>query len=121
VVEAAGKRGFIYGLDRRRVHCRSPHSSLNALLQSAGGIICKQWLIQFDKAMQAEGYTHGFDGDYAMCAWVHDEIQVACHEDIAQRVGEIAVETIEQVTAIFNFKCPLTGEFNVGNNWAETH
>ena len=121
VVEAAGKRGFIYGLDRRRIHCRSPHSSLNALLQSAGGIICKQWLVEFEKEMQAQGYKHGWDGDYAMSAWVHDEIQVAVREDLAQKVGEIAVLTIQRVTEVFNFQCPLDGEFNIGNSWAETH
>ncbi len=121
VVDAAESRGFIYGLDRRRVHCRSPHSSLNALLQSSGGLICKQWLVQFVKAMKAAGFKHGWDGDFAMCAWVHDEIQVACREDVAEQIGNIAVSTIEEVTEIFNFKCPLTGEFNVGDNWAETH
>ena len=52
---------------------------------------------------------------------VHDEIQVAVREDIAQKVGEIAVLTIQRVTEVFNFKCPLDGEFNIGNSWAETH
>ena len=56
-----------------------------------------------------------------MSAWVHDEIQVACREDIAQQVGDIAVASIREVTSIFNFKCPLDGEFNVGDNWADTH
>ena len=59
--------------------------------------------------------------DFAMCAWVHDEIQVACKAEIAERVGEIAVASIKEVTSIFNFKCPLDGEFNVGDNWADTH
>lgn len=121
VVDAAESRGFIYGLDRRRIHCRSPHSSLNALLQSSGGLICKQWLVQFVKAMKQAGFRHGWEGDFAMCAWVHDEIQVACREDVAEQVGEIAVATIKEVTDIFNFMCPLDGEYNVGDNWAETH
>ena len=121
VMEAAEDRGFIYGLDRRKVHCRSSHSSLNALLQSAGGIICKQWLVQFVKAMKKAGFRHGWNGDFAMCAWVHDEIQVACKADVAEQIGDIAVATIREVTDIFNFQCPLDGEFNVGDNWAETH
>lgn len=120
-VMSSSKRGFIYGLDRRRIHIRSEHSALNALLQSAGGIICKQWLVQFVEAMEAAGFKHGWDGDFAMSAWVHDEIQVACREDIAQQVGDIAVASIREVTSIFNFKCPLDGEFNVGDNWADTH
>jgi len=120
-VMVSSERGFIYGLDRRRVHIRSPHSALNALLQSAGGIICKQWLVQFVKAMKAAGFKHGWDGDFAMCAWVHDEIQVACKAEIAEQVGDIAVASIKEVTSIFNFQCPLDGEFNVGDNWAATH
>ena len=52
---------------------------------------------------------------------MHDEIQVAVREDLAHKVGEIAVQTIQRVTEVFNFKCPLDGEFNIGNSWAETH
>ena len=71
--------------------------------------------------MQAQGLKHGWDGDYCLCAWVHDEIQVAVREDLAEKVGQIAVQTIQRVTEVFNFKCPLDGEFNIGNSWAETH
>jgi len=120
-VAKAAERGYIKGLDGRHIHIRSPHSALNFLLQSAGAIICKQWLVEFDNEMQAQGFKHGWDGDYAMCAWVHDEIQVAVREDLAQKVGEIAVLTIQRVTDVFNFRCPLDGEFNIGNSWAETH
>ena len=120
-VSKAAERGYVKALDGRHIHIRSPHAALNFLLQSAGAIICKQWLVEFENEMQAQGYKHGWDGDYAMCAWVHDEIQVAVREDLAQKVGEIAVLTIQRVTEVFNFKCPLDGEFNIGNSWAETH
>jgi DNA polymerase-1 len=120
-VSKAAERGFIKGLDGRHIHIRSPHAALNFLLQSAGAIICKQWLVEFENEMQAQGYRHGWDGDYCMCAWVHDEIQVAVREDLADKVGHIAVQTIQKVTEVFNFRCPLDGEFNVGNSWAETH
>ena len=120
ITKAAG-RGYIKALDGRHIHIRSPHAALNSLLQSAGAIICKQWLVEFENEMQAQGYTHGWNGDYCLCAWVHDEIQVAVREDLAHKVGEIAVQTIQRVTEVFNFKCPLDGEFNIGNSWAETH
>ena len=120
-VSKAAERGYVKALDGRQIHIRSPHAALNFLLQSAGAIICKQWLVEFENEMQAQGYTHGWNGDYCLCAWVHDEIQVAVREDLAHKVGEIAVQTIQRVTEVFNFKCPLDGEFNIGSSWAETH
>ena len=120
-VVTAASAGYIVALDGRRIAIRSPHAALNSLLQSAGALICKQWLVEFQTAMYMKGYTHGWKGDYCLCAWVHDEIQVAVREDLAEKVGLIAVQTIRKVTEVFNLKCPLDGEFNIGNSWAETH
>ena len=41
-VERASQRGYLKGLDDRKVTIRSPHSALNTLLQSAGAIIMKK-------------------------------------------------------------------------------
>jgi DNA polymerase I-like protein with 3'-5' exonuclease and polymerase domains len=117
----AAKVGYIVAVDGRRIAIRSPHAALNSLLQSAGGLICKQWLIFFEEEMQAQGFTSGWAGDYANCAWVHDEMQVAVREEHAEQVGKIAVQTIQRVTEFFNFKCPLDGEYKIGSSWAETH
>jgi DNA polymerase I len=40
------KKGHLPGLDGRRVWVRSEHAALNTLLQSAGAIIAKQWLVE---------------------------------------------------------------------------
>lgn len=61
----------ILGLDRRVVYVRSPHSALNTLLQSAGALICKKWVCLVEENMRKAGYKHGWDGDFAMMAWVH--------------------------------------------------
>lgn len=61
----------ILGLDRRIVYVRSPHSALNTLLQSAGALICKKWVCLVEENMRKAGYKHGWDGDFAMMAWVH--------------------------------------------------
>lgn len=62
----------ILGLDRRVVYVRSPHSALNTLLQSAGALICKKWVCLVEENMRKAGYKHGWDGDFAMMAWVHN-------------------------------------------------
>lgn len=120
-VNDSSKRGYLVGLDGRHIKVRSPHAALNSLLQSAGAIICKQWLVEFTDEMKEQGYKEGWDGDYCMCAWVHDEIQVAVREEIANKVGDIAVQTIRRVTDVLNFNCPLDGEYNIGDSWADTH
>lgn len=122
VQAAVKKRGYLIGLDGRHLHSRSAHSALNLLLQSAGALICKQWLVVMEQNLEAVGLKHGWDGDYALMAWIHDEVQISCKDqETAKLVASIAVESIKQVTDIFNFKCPLTGEAKIGSNWAECH
>lgn len=70
-VQAAAKRGYLTGLDGRKLHVRSSHAALNTLLQSAGALVCKQWLVILERELQAAGLKHGWDGDYAFSAWVH--------------------------------------------------
>lgn len=70
-VGKAAKRGWLRGLDGRKVYVRSEHAALNTLLQSAGAIICKKWIVTLEELLQAKGYKHGWDGDYAFSAWVH--------------------------------------------------
>ena len=65
------KRRWVKGLDGRKVHVRSPHAALNTLLQSAGAIICKLWVIKLVENIKAAGYKSGWDGDFCLMAWVH--------------------------------------------------
>ena len=43
------------------------------------------------------------------------------HENLQVLVGEAAVKAFEQAGEFFNFRCPITGEYKVGTNWAECH
>jgi hypothetical protein len=68
---------------------RSEHSALNTLLQSAGAILCKQWVRDSYDALIAAGFKWGWDGDFVFLGWIHDELQIACRKEIAERVGEL--------------------------------
>lgn len=122
VREASG-RGFLVGLDGRKLHVRSSHAALNTLLQSAGAIVCKKWLVLLNDQLQNTlGYKHGWDGDYAFCAWSHDEVQIACrNKDIAANVMALATDCVTQAGEHFGFRCPLAGEAKWGTSWADTH
>lgn len=116
------KRRWIKGLDGRKVHVRSPHAALNTLLQSAGALICKLWIVETEELLLKAGLKHGWDGDFAYMAWIHDEIQVACRtQEIAQQVIEVAQQAMRNVGDHFKFRCRLDTEGKMGANWKECH
>jgi DNA polymerase-1 len=119
VKNAAKERGFLYGLDGRRLHVRSQHSALNTLLQSAGAIQMKKALVILDTNLQAMGFKPGVD--YEFVANVHDEWQIETRKEIADEVGRTAVAAIRAAGEFFKFPCALDGEYKIGSTWAETH
>jgi DNA polymerase I len=120
-VQGAAKRGHLVGLDGRHIHVRSSHAALNTLLQGAGAIVCKQWLVLLEDHLSSK-FKHGWDGDYAFCAWSHDECQIACRTpEIAEYVAKVAPEMVTKAGEVFGFRCQLAGESKVGKNWADTH
>ena len=84
--------------------------------------MCKQWIVFVEEELQARGLKHGWDGDYAQVAYIHDEVQIACRTpEIAAIVSEVATAMVTKTGLHFNLRCPLAGEAKIGNNWAETH
>jgi len=114
-VAQAAARGYVVGLDKRKVFIRSEHAALNSLLQSAGALVMKQALVILDD------YATRWKLDYKFVGNIHDEFQVEVREDHAERFGSLAASCIEAAGIHFKLRCPLAGEFNIGNNWAETH
>lgn len=118
-VAKAAERGYLIGLDGRRLHVRSAHAALNTLLQSAGALIVKQATVFAYEELSIRGYRFG--PDFALVAHVHDEMQIDCREDIAEEVGQVVVQSMVRAGEHFKFRCPIDGEYKVGNNWKETH
>lgn len=113
-VQLSAERGYLVGLDKRHIKIRNSFSALNSLLQGAGAVVCKQWLIEFDKAIK------DFK-DVQQVLWVHDEIQIECPKDKADEIGKLAVECIERTGKHFNLRVPLTGAYKSHINWSGTH
>lgn len=119
VEQKVKENGFLKGLDGRILHVRSAHSALNTLLQSAGAVIMKLALVLLDSKLQSLGYIPGIH--YEFVANVHDEWQIETNEEIAETIGKCCVEAMETAGKQLKFRCAITGEYSVGNNWAETH
>jgi len=56
-----------------------------------------------------------------LVANVHDEFQLEVSKEYATIVGEAARKSIIEDGEHFKLRCPLDGEFKIGNNWRETH
>ena len=119
-ITACVKRtGTLKGLDGRRLHVRTAYAALNTLLQGAGAVVMKQATVLVPLLMKKRGLEE--DKDFGQVVMAHDEWQFECRPEIADVLGKTAVEAIEQAGKMLKVKCPLTGEYKVGNNWAETH
>ncbi len=126
VQATAEAKGFLKGLDGRFLHVRSPHSALNTLLQSAGAIVCKQWIIEFERLLIANNLKHLV----SIVAWVHDELQMEVDLSLVTYdnagkatsiVGDLCIQAIEKAGEVLGIRVPLTGEYKIGLNWKDCH
>lgn len=119
VQEKSKSQGWIKSIDGWHLKVRSAHSALNTLLQSAGAIQMKRALVILDNSLQAMGLIPGVH--YEFVANVHDEWQIEVDEDKAEVVGKTAADAIRLAGEFYSFRCPLAGNYVIGNNWRETH
>lgn len=183
------EKGFLVGLDGRKLKVRSTHSALNLKLQSTGAILMKATLVKCMEALQKEGLViigKGYvPNKYVeLFTFYHDEFQIGMGTELvtdtkvieldlsqydltiksekkeaAKRLesagarfksrqrktvnkcwsnpkidldagtatllhsplGDICVDVFEQVGRDFDLSCPVTGEYDIGQNWYETH
>jgi len=117
--DKAKNYGALRGLDGRRLYVRHLHASLNTLLQGAGAIIMKKALVILDEDLQERGLVAG--EEYEFVANVHDEWQIEVRPSWTSTVGPMAADAIRKAGESYEFQCPLSGSYKVGENWSETH
>lgn len=113
------KRGYLIAIDGRRLYCRSEHSILNALLQSAGAIFMKHAVVILDDALLAADIGWKWEGEFV--GNFHDEWQMETPEQHAKFIGQQACAAIAAAGEKLRFRCPLAGAYSVGRTWADTH
>jgi len=114
-VAEACKKGTLPALDGRLLHIRSEHAAVNTLLQGAGAIICKQWLVHIMERVRRAGI------DVKLVASIHDEYQFEVAKKDAQRFGQITKDAMQDTEKTLKVRCPLDCEFKIGTTWSETH
>jgi DNA polymerase I len=114
-VDKYAAKGWVPGLDGRKIWVRSEHSALNSLLQSAGAIIAKKWVICLTDGLKKAKI------DYKLVAFVHDEVCIEGYEKDAQMIVEIVVTAAKEAGEKLGFRCPVGAEGHIGRNWADVH
>jgi len=114
-VASQSSKGWVPGLDGRRIWVRSEHAALNSLLQGAGAIVMKKALCIFYDKIKANKWP------VKLVANVHDEFQFECPPEIAEEAGKAARMSIIEAGEYFKLRCPLDGEYKIGKSWKETH
>ena len=114
-VQRATTKAYLKGLDGRKIILRHKHAALNTLLQGAGAIVMKKALCLLENKLKLNTINYKF------VANIHDEWQIEVQESQSEFVGQSAVESIIQAGEHFNLRCPLDGEYKIGDSWYETH
>ena len=111
-VHKASERGFLYGLDHRRILVDSRHKSLNYLLQGSSAVLAKKWMVLTNESLPR--YTN-------QLAFVHDELQFECKEEEVKDLMFLLELSAALAGEHYKMRCPVTAESKSGTTWADVH
>ena len=118
IKRTAQKRGHLVGLDGRRLHPRSVHSSVNLLIQAAGSCVSKRAALNLNAKINVDSWN---ERRVAIVGFIHDELLIECKEGYGDYVLERAIHSFKDTTGQFNLRCAMDGEGSIGKTWHEVH
>jgi DNA polymerase I-like protein with 3'-5' exonuclease and polymerase domains len=114
-VHKASTRGYVLGLDNRRILCDSRHKSLNYLLQGSAAVIAKRWMVV------THDHIKKMDLHCNQLAFIHDELQYECKSEHVDDLKSLLVLSAAEAGEYYNMRIPVAAEASNGLNWADTH
>lgn len=120
-VRAEARRGYLTGLDGSKIKVRSEHSALNTRLQSDAALVAKMWAIMSRRNLIATGARCGWQDDFVMMSFNHDELQFASYTGFADSLATIVTDSAVEAGRIFNLRCPIEAKAKQGMSWSECH
>jgi len=105
-VHKASERGYVRGLDHRRILVDSRHKSLNYLIQGSSAVIAKRWMVLANERLPK--HTH-------QLAFIHDELQFECSQSQKEELGGILELTAKEAGEYYKIRCPIAAESKSGN------
>ena len=103
-------------LDGSYIKSEEKYKNLNILLQTAGSIVMKRFLVYLFHLLKDNGIK-----DYKFVGNFHDEIQIEVNNNDIDIIKNLAKSAIIMTSDYYDLNCPLDIEIKSGNNWYETH
>ena len=114
-VHKASERGYVLGLDHRRILVDSRHKSLNYLLQGSAAIIAKRWMVLTNDHLQQMSLRCN------QLAFIHDELQFESSPEHVDDLKSLLVLSAAEAGEYYNLRVPIAAEAQSGLTWADVH
>jgi len=111
-VKKVSERGYVLGLDRRRILVDKPHKALNYLLQGSAAILAKRWMVLVHEYLPPTANQ---------LAFVHDELQYECKECDREHLQFLLELKAVEAGEFYKLRCPIAAESQSGHTWADVH
>ena len=111
-VKKVSERGYVLGLDKRRILVDKPHKALNYLLQGSAAVVAKRWMVLTYEYLPPTAHQ---------LAFVHDELQYECKTCDIEHLKFLLELKAAEAGEYYNLRCPIAAESQSGVNWAEVH
>ncbi len=114
-VRKASQRGYVLGLDKRKILVDREHKALNYLLQGSAAIIAKRWMVTTHDHIKEMGLRCN------QLAFIHDELQFESEPEHVDDLKSLLVLSAAEAGEYYNMRIPVGAEAKDGLTWADTH
>jgi len=114
-VHKASERGYVLGLDKRKILVDKKHKSLNYLLQGSAAIVAKKWMVITHDHIKEMGLHCN------QLAFIHDELQYESEPEHVDDLKSLLVLSAAEAGEYYNMRIPVDAEAKDGLTWADTH
>jgi len=114
-VSNAATKGYVKGLDGRKLWLRQEHKALNTLIQGGGAIVMKWVAVRLGELAKSSSV----DGFKVIDQ--HDEGQWELNPLHVDKFTALVHQSFEECTGYYSLRCPLHADVTAGQTWAETH
>lgn len=112
----AARKGYLIGLDGRKLYVRSNLTSpLNTLIQGGGAVFMKHSTVALDDLVKQ------YRLDAHKVIDMHDEAQWEIYPEDKEIFNQLVQNAFKQAGDELKLRCPQEADVKTGLNWTETH
>lgn len=112
--------GYVKALDGRSLFSRSPHSSLNLLLQGSAGVVAKKWMVNYHQ-IAYEKYKIYDPMHFKQQLFLHDEYDCIVKTEHVHKLADALEEGASKTSIDYNTNIPIKAEAKIGTCWYDCH